>query len=100
MAHATDQRETVLAAVEALERKLAREVQAVPTATQLNTLLDERLAEFEAVSKVQGGRLDTVEATADQASWGRAPRRLANQHPAHPPPSSSPLSPSYTLGED
>jgi hypothetical protein len=35
---------------------------------QLNTILEERLAEFEAVSKVQGGRLNTVEATATQVS--------------------------------
>jgi hypothetical protein len=36
VSHATDQRETVLAAVAALERKLAREVQAVPTVAQVS----------------------------------------------------------------
>ena len=80
VSHATDQRETVLAAVAALERKLAREVQAVPTYTQLNSLLEERLAEFEAVSEVQGGRLNTVEATATQVG----------QHTSDPNPNTNP----------
>ena len=64
--------------MEALERKLAREVQAVPTATQLNSLLEERLVEFEAESKVQSGRLNTAEATARQVSWdgGKKGRRV------------------------